>query len=674
MHCGRKKRAQNLFYQLTGGCLFLLFFLGLSACGGGGSGADEIPVVSTSCNSPAYVTGSVGGGLIPAAVTVLPGDSLETLSRAVSSSAAKTQVIIQVRKGISCADLAARYTGLTFKRKMRGGFCLFESRLSAEETSALKSDPDVRSFELNRKLRRHANDPYAAIDWAMIQTDAPDLLDLGEYPIENVVIAVLDSGIRYHEDLPAPGSPLWVRGYDFVTDSAAAGDGDGHDADPTDVGSDDFSHGTGMTGIIGGIWDNGLGSFGAAAGVKIMPVRVVGLDNGTISDIVEGLYYAAGLPNLSGTVPPVKADIINISLGTDSASPLLHAAITDVRNNGVIIVASVGNDGIDAVSYPAAFSEVIGVGATDINDILAPYSNYGDGITLVAGAGDLEAGNNWSDGKLILLGTDEYGLADGTSVAAPLVAASLGWLKAACSFLTPLDVDELIAGIHPDTAVEITTDLGASGYDPFYGYGLLATVAGVEAAEEVCNAVYLPPQPEASTTALTLTSAVTSGSIEITNSGGGELVVTEVNYDDTFLSLEVVDNGAGGYTLTATLLPGFSGQLDMPVDVYFSGIADPVRVTFEAAVGAFAVVTTSVVTLQLKDAQTDTLAFSAYSDPDREQTYSFPAVEPGSYNLVAGLDLNDNGILCEEGEPCSDPIAIDVACGDVTASVNIEIP
>jgi hypothetical protein len=203
---------------------------------------------------------------------------------------------------------------------------------------------------------------------------------------------------------------------------------------------------------------------------------------------------------------------------------------------------------------------------------------------------------------------------------------------------------------------------------------MFVTSAAVEAAEEVCNATYTAPEPEVSTTSLALTGDVMSGSIEITNSGGGELVISTVDYDGSFLSLEIVENGSGGYLLTASLTAGFSGQLDIPADIYFDGIADPVRVTFEAAVGVFDVVTTAVVTLQLKETQTGEVAFSAYSDPDREQTYSFPAVEPGSYGLVAGVDLNNNGILCEEGEPCSEETAIEVECGDVIASVNIEIP
>ncbi len=490
-------RAKKSFYQCAIGCWLFMF---LSACGG--SGTDQ-PAAATSCE-PAYVTGSVGGA-VSAAAALLSGDAVQSLSRTIAPAAAGPEVIVQMQNRLSCADLAARYDGLIFKREMRGAFCLFESGLSGEDLSALKSDPDVKSFELNEKLGRlYTADPYASIDWAMQQTGAPALLESDLQPIGDVVIAVLDSGLRYHEDLPAAGSPLWVRGYDFVSDLAAAGDGDGPDGDPTDVGTEPFSHGVGVTGIIAAIRGNGRGSFGAAAGVKIMPVRVIGTDGGSVSDTVEGLYYAAGLPNRSGTLPPVKADIINISLGTGSFSAYLQAAVAEVRANGVIIVASTGNDGGDGVDYPAAFAEVIGVGAIDINRDRAPYSNYGAGITLVAGAGDLEAGSSWNDGKFVLLGSADYGLADGTSVAAPLISASLGWVKAACPFLTPLDVDELIAGTHPDTSVVVTIDEGTDGYDRFYGYGRLSTSAGVEAAEAVCNAAYTPPEPYLSTTALAL--------------------------------------------------------------------------------------------------------------------------------------------------------------------------
>ncbi|WP_321390478.1 S8 family serine peptidase [uncultured Desulfuromusa sp.] len=665
-----KKKKKRLSPHRFSGFLFLSVLLVLSACGGGGGGGNSAD--SGGCDTPAYLTGSVGGGLTPAVNGTVPGDSLQALSSTVNVSPDAVEIIVQPQLGVSCADLTARYRGLTFKKEMRGGFCLFKSTLSGEDFLFLENDSDVKSVEINQQLQSLAIDPYASIDWAMTQTDAPYFLDLGTYPIEDVVIAVLDSGIRYHEDLPAPESSLWVQGYDFISDVDSAGDGDGPDSDPTDVGTEIFSHGGSITGIIAGIRDNGLGSFGVAAGVKIMPVRVSGTDGGTISDIVEGLRYAAGLPNDSDTIPPLKADIINISLGTDSFSTVLQTAIAAVRDNGVIVVASTGNDGVDKVSYPAAFDNVIGVGATDVSNVRAPYSNYGEGITLVAGGGNLDVGTTWDDGKFLLMGADQYGLGDGTSVAAPLVAGSLGWVKAACPDLTPLDIDKLIAGVHPDTSIMVTSDQGAAGYDFYYGYGLFSTDDGVAAAEEVCNVAYNPPQPSLSTTSLALSSEAKSGTIEITNIGGGELVISDLMYDTSLLTVETVENDSG-YLLTATLSPDFFGQMDMPVDLYFSGISDPVRVTFEASVGAYANVTTAIVTLQLQDAETGAVQFSAYSDPSREQTYKFAAVTPGTYDLIAGVDLNSNAILCEEGEPCGEETAIVVECGDVIASVNVEM-
>ncbi len=113
--------------------------------------------------------------------------------------------------------------------------------------------------------------------------------------------------------------------------------------------------------------------------------------------------------------------------------------------------------------------------------------------------------------------------------------------------------------------------------------------------------------------------------------------------------------------------------MNIPADIHFSGIAEPVQVTFEAAVGAYSGVTAAVVTLQLKDAQTGAVAFSAYSDPDREQTYKFPAVEPGRYALIAGVDRNNNAVLCEEGEPCSAETTVVVDCSEVIVAVNLEI-
>lgn len=141
----------------------------------------------------------------------------------------------------------------------------------------------------------------------------------------NVIVAVLDTGIFPHPDLKANV----IAGYDFVSDVYSAGDGNGIDPDPTAVATanDDAIHGTHVAGTIAAASNNRIGVAGVAWLSKIMPIRVLGSQGGRDSDIINGIAYAAGLANTSGTLPAKRADIINMSLGGTASSPLFQQAI-----------------------------------------------------------------------------------------------------------------------------------------------------------------------------------------------------------------------------------------------------------------------------------------------------------------------------------------------------------
>ncbi|MDO6805363.1 S8 family serine peptidase, partial [Wenyingzhuangia sp. 1_MG-2023] len=104
-------------------------------------------------------------------------------------------------------------------------------------------------------------------------------------------------------------------------------------------------HGTHVAGTLAAATNNDLGVAGIAWDAKVMPIRALGLEGGTSYDILQGMYYAAGLSNDSGTVPDQTADIINLSLGGSSYSVAEQSAITTIHDAGVIIVAASGNDG-----------------------------------------------------------------------------------------------------------------------------------------------------------------------------------------------------------------------------------------------------------------------------------------------------------------------------------------
>ena len=307
---------------------------------------------------------------------------------------------------------------------------------------------------------------------------------------KSIVVAVLDTGITKHPDLDSQV----VSGYDFVSSSASARDGDGWDADPTDMG--DYAgaessswHGTHVAGIIGAA-ANTVGVIGVAPGVKIQPIRVLGSSGGSTSDLISALRWAAGLQvkDASGNnVPlnPTPAKVINISMGTDSATPCrlsgeklgaTEVALADVKAAGVTTITAAGNFNMPAAySYPGNCYPTLNVGATGFSGDRAVYSNYsvqdtasGDmvGVDLSAPGGDHtdfvgapadtlgRIISTRNDGKTTV-GSPIYDYEEGTSMASPVVAGVVAlvysikpnitfddvWTKVISPTLTPFDVN-----------------------------------------------------------------------------------------------------------------------------------------------------------------------------------------------------------------------------------------
>jgi hypothetical protein len=108
-----------------------------------------------------------------------------------------------------------------------------------------------------------------------------------------------------------------------------------------------------------------------------MPLRALGLNGGSNYDVLQAVRYAAGLANDSGRLPARPASVINLSLGSPFFSQATQDTFTEVRNRGIIVVASAGNESSSEPNYPAAYNGVVSVSATTISGSLAPYSNFG---------------------------------------------------------------------------------------------------------------------------------------------------------------------------------------------------------------------------------------------------------------------------------------------------------
>ncbi len=340
-----------------------------------------------------------------------------------------------------------------------------QSVLGAVE--ALRKMRDVDYAEPNYMVRASftPNDHFFSFQWNMQQVGAPRTWDIQKGKVD-VVVAVVDTGIAYEDYGPYRKAPDWgntafVQGYDFVN-------GDTHP-------NDDESHGTHISSTIAEATNNGEGVAGLAFGCALMPVKVLDNEgNGSFFDVAEGIDYAVNFTD-SGGKKPVK--VINLSLGGPGPSETTRLAINRALAAGVVVVAASGNEG-GAVSYPAAFPNVIGVGAVDLRKVRAPYSNFGPEISVVAPGGDLDRDddNNLDpDGVLqqtfdsdsAQLGIYDdfaYFYFDGTSSATPHVSATAALLVSQ-GITDPVAVRK---------AIESTAlDLGPPGRDNEYGHGLI---------------------------------------------------------------------------------------------------------------------------------------------------------------------------------------------------------
>ncbi len=265
---------------------------------------------------------------------------------------------------------------------------------------------------------------------------------------KGVVVAVIDTGVALtHPDLKANLLP----GRDFVDD----------DLDP----SDQNGHGTHVAGLIAARGQ----VTGAAPEASILPVRVIGPQGGTVSQLVQGMLWAAGLdaehPN------PNPAQVINLSLGTSEFSALLQEAVQKVLDAGIVVVAATGNDG--GLPYsPANIPGVIAVTsiAGPLTTYQPSYSNRGPGTRLAAYGGDLNNDQDANAERDGILSTDldannqpGYALRQGTSMATPQISGIAALLLAQG---TPArTVKALLEGQ--------ATDLGVAGMDLNTGWGLV---------------------------------------------------------------------------------------------------------------------------------------------------------------------------------------------------------
>lgn len=332
----------------------------------------------------------------------------------------------------------------------------------------LKADLNVEYAEINGKMLPTAttpNDTNYPNQWYLPKIQAPDAWDAQQGSSGNTV-AIIDTGVDLaHADL---SGRMWVNsgetncsdlidndtngyaddcnGWDFVTCSDYNAQGTVCVSPKIEDNSpqDECGHGTAVAGIIGAATNNASLIAGINWNAKIMAIRALGSPDviggkqtcpGDWDVVANAIYYAAD----NG------ADVINMSFGGGD-SQTIQDAIDYAYSAGAVLVASSGNSGTSGVSFPAAYPNVVAVGATNSDDSLASFSATGPELDVVApGTGlptlDITNGPGNVNGSSAGYASGNYlGSFSGTSAAAPVVSGAISLLIAQYPALTPAEI------------------------------------------------------------------------------------------------------------------------------------------------------------------------------------------------------------------------------------------
>jgi len=365
------------------------------------------------------ISGTLGWAAMPSAQINIPAPVPKAATVSVQLPAKpknykEGQVLVKYKENIKLSQATASIAAMntmhvaktfgTLSRMKKRAYVLVESQtLSTEELmEILQKDPNVAHVEPNYLYhpKTTPNDPKMGELWGLNNTgqeilgskgqdnadiNGPESWDITQGS-DDVVIAVIDTGVDYkHEDL---ADNMWVNsreipdnGIDddnnsYVDDiyGINAIDGSG---DPMDVVAEDGGHGTHVAGTIAAVGNNNKGITGVSWNAKIMALKFLGEGGGTTADAITCLEYMIDQKNLG-----VNVIASNNSWGGGEESSDLKDAIQASNDAGILFIAAAGNDANDndaSASYPSSYDldGIIAVAATDSNDTLASFSNYG---------------------------------------------------------------------------------------------------------------------------------------------------------------------------------------------------------------------------------------------------------------------------------------------------------
>lgn len=346
-------------------------------------------------------------------------------------SADSNGYIVKFNADISCMLVSSCFTEINKQNRLYT-FGNIDDLKGLENYVEYCETNDIVQLEKNGEtvqLLNLPNDELYSEQWQIQMINADSAWKNETYG-NDIRVGIIDSGCYPHDDLKNNLLPGWNY-IDNISDTS-----DGH------------GHGTHVSGIIAGEM-NGFGIVGAAPKAKIIPLKCFNSEGNTyMSALVNAIYDA---------VDKYKCKIINMSWGFNGENKTLEDAVNYAYGKGVILTAAVGNGGTGELCCPAAYENVIGVGSVGMNKEKSTFSQYNKSVFVVAPGEKVKSTYT----------NNSYNYLSGTSQATPLVSAMAAIALSADGSITNDKFKKLLS--------ETADDLGESGYDTLYGYGLANT-------------------------------------------------------------------------------------------------------------------------------------------------------------------------------------------------------
>lgn len=389
----------------------------------------------------------------------------------------------------------------------------------------LKNGPYIEAVQ--RDYTTHAfftpDDPYFDVQYAFNNTGQAVLGHAGTANADihaeeawgvtqgsGVKVAILDTGINLNQPDLA-GKVILQKS--FVSGVTSVEDGSGH--------------GTHVAGIIAADTNNGVGVAGTCPGCELIIGKILDdSGSGTSSDAVAGITWAA----------QNGAKVINMSLGTtDSSSESLYQqAVTYATQQGAIVVAAAGNDGINQMNYPAAVPGVVSVAATTNTDAKASYSNFGSWVQIAAPGDNILSTGPTHTFQIEPFGYDTsapYYYLSGTSMATPYVSGVAALIASTSYGTTPQAVinrlystADKIAGTGTDWVngrVDAAAAVGTAPTTASTAPSLITPTLYCVGGNGTPPCATIAPSGTGSSAPATSTSPQVSGSTNPSGAGGG---------------------------------------------------------------------------------------------------------------------------------------------------------